>query len=254
MSDADIRAWAEANGRAVGARGGISKALRDDYETAQLEAALSDGPSDADFGDVAEPGPPPADVTERKPRTIPAPRTRRGARDWLGRPRKAKPKGKARPRVPVDDLIAGVWRAAAGFARPLPATSRLLKMQAPVAGAVLEDAVKGTFVDTVLQPVARAGQTGEAFAVLVLPPVLVAAIELDPGRMPFLLPPLRELMLRWAHVAGPKMAAALAREREFEEQFGEDVDGLLAMLFEGMDAAAEEAAVRDAQETVGASA
>jgi hypothetical protein len=153
--------------------------------------------------------------------------------------------------VPVDDLIAGLWRGLAGFARPLPATSRLLKLQAPVAGVILEDTVKGSVVDRWLQPLARTSKAGEAMFVLAAPPLMVAAIELDPSKAPFIMPVLRESMLRWCKIAGPKMADALKREREFEEQFGEDVDELLAMLFDkAADPAGDEAMIRETQEAM----
>jgi hypothetical protein len=250
VSDAqDIRDWARAQGRPVNDRGTISHELRHDYETAQLEAMADTEPGDADFGDLAEPGPPPADVTEKRPRTIATPRG--SSRSRWGRPRPgAKGKAKARPRVPLDDLIATVWRGLAGMVRPLPATSRLLKIQAPVAGAVLEPVVKGTVVDTFLQPLARTSASAEALIVLAGPPLLVAAMEMDPAKVPVLLPVARELMLRWCKIAGPKMAEAMKRENEFEEEFGTTVDDILSLLEKELPADEEDAAVRGVQDAM----
>jgi hypothetical protein len=52
------------------------------------------------------------------------------------------------------------------------------------------------------------------------------------------------------------MTEAMAREREFEEEFGQNVDEMLAFLFmaPGGSAADEEAAVRAAQERMQAAA
>jgi hypothetical protein len=270
MTDAAvIRAWLREQGDDIGERGTIPQAARDRYEaahnatggnagapsTAPRGPDYPPGMTDADF-DISEPGAPP-ESAEVRPRTVAMPTRRERLASWR---RKQAPKGKARkpkPRVPVDDLIAGVWRGLAGFTRPLPPTSRLLKIQAPVAGAILEDTVKGTAVDRLLQPIARAGKSGEAVAVLVGPPLLVTAVQLQPESAPFIMPVLRELMLRWCKVAGPKMTEALKREKEFEEEFGQNVDELLAFLFSDLTVhegesplQAEEEAVKRAQETL----
>jgi hypothetical protein len=264
-TDADIRRWAREQGlENVPARGPVPPHIRDAWDAhhdGNVIPLNGDGPEPGndDFGGLAEPGPPPAeDTAERKPRNIRTPRGQGLAVLRKGRGKaKAGPK-KKHPRVPVDDLIATAWRALAGMARPLPATSRLLKIQAPVAGAILEDTVKGTAVDRILQPFARTTKGAEAIAVLLGPPVIVTAMQVNPDMQPFLMEPLRELMLRWCKVAGPKMREALEREREFEAEFGETVDDLLLSLFESPQAGddpvasmqAEEAAVRAAQERV----
>lgn len=253
---AEIREWARSQGLEVPAKGPVPPHLKDAYEAWHDDGGgqLPDG------GDTtSEPGPPPGDPDERKPRNVSTPRTARlggfGRRGGGAKKKRARPK---HPRVPVDDLIATGWRALAGMARPLPATSRLLKIQAPVAGLILEDTVKGTAVDALLQPFARTTRSAEALAVLLGPPVLVTAIQLNPDAQPFLIEPLRELMLRWCKIAGPKMKEALDREREFEEEFGETVDDLIGALFAQPDQPAspaeamrqEEDAVRQAQEAM----
>jgi hypothetical protein len=263
VSDADIRAWARNNGWQIGDRGQLPKAIREAYSAAHGASNgaappeppppdYDPGMTDADFT-VSEPGPPPADdLEEKKPRTI-----KTQSKGWrFGK--KPKTPGRRKPRVPVDDLISTIWRGLAGMARPLPPTSRMLKIQAPVAGVLLEDVVKDTVVDRVLQPIARSTQGAEALAVLVGPPVLVTAMTLNPEAAPFLMPPLRELMLRMVKVAGPKMSEALKQEREFEDAYGGTVDQLIASLFADMPdqenpaaaAEAEEENVRAAQEAM----
>jgi hypothetical protein len=249
---ADVRAWLRESGEEVSARGPLAQADIDRYEAAHAAGPDWDAADDANFGDEpSEAGPPPPEVeAERKPRTVATPKPAARLGGWR-KARTRKPKGKARPRVPVDDLIAGVWRGLAGFARPLPATSRLLKIQAPVAGVILEDTVKGTVVDHWLQPLARTTKGAEAVFALLGPPVLVTAIQLQPDSAPFILPVLRESMLMWCRVAGPKMADAMKREVEFEAEFGQNVDELLAFLFsDPATAQSEEERVRKVQEAM----
>ena len=249
-TQAEVRAWMRESGEDVGTRGTVAQSDIDRYEAAHAPGPdYPPGMNDDDFT-ISEPGPPPADAAEKKPRNIatPTPAAKFGA--WRKGKAKAKPKGKAKPRVPVDDLIAGLWRGLAGFARPLPATSRLLKIQAPVAGVILEDTVKGTIVDHWLQPLARTTKGAEAVFALLGPPVLVTAIQLQPDSAPFILPVLRESMLMWCRVAGPKMADAMKREVEFEAEFGQNVDELLAFLFSDPTEQGEEERVRAAQQAM----
>jgi hypothetical protein len=250
MTDADIRAWMRDNGETPPARGTIAESDRARYEAAHAPGPdYPQGMSDADFP-TSEPDGPPADVTEVRPRSISTPKAAQRFGDWRKKSAKGKPKGKAKPRVPVDDFIAAVWRGVAGVARPLPATSRLLKIQAPVAGVILEDTVKGTVVDKWLQPLARTSKGAEAMFALVGPPVIVAALEINPQYAPLLAPVLRESLLSWCKIAGPKMKDALQRETEFEAEFGQDVDQMIAFLFQDVPAADEDAEVRARQQAM----
>lgn len=244
-TDAEIREWARAEGRDVPARGPLSPAMRAAYYESE------GGPPDEDFGadTSAAAGPP-----DTRPRSLPAGKRRVPWRNGKGRKRARKP---ARPRVPVDEFLAVAWRGLAGFARPLPATSRLLKIQAPVAGMVLEDMVRHTAIDRLLQPLARVQGAGEALFALAGPPLLITAIQLQPDSIPFVMPMLRESLLAWVRVAGPKMAQALKREQEFEDEFGQTVDDLIAFLMEPLtvhegesEAQAEDAGVTRQQEAM----
>ena len=123
-----------------------------------------------------------------------------------------------------------MWRGLSGLC-PLPATSRLLKIQAPVAGIILEDTVKGTVIDRFMQPVARLEKSGEDVYALLGPLVCVTAVQLQPDAAPFIIPVLRHSMLTWMKVAGPKMVQAMKQEALFEEEFGQTVDELIAFLF-----------------------
>jgi hypothetical protein len=202
---------------------------------------------------VSEPGPPPAGA-ERKPRTV---AVTKQPRFGFGKTKGAAKKKTPHKRIPVDEFIAGAWRGLAGFCRPLPATSRLLKIQAPVAGVILEDTIRRTVVDKWMQPLARAQQSGTAMFALAGPPILVTALQLQPQSAPFIMPILRESMLAWCKVAGPKMEQALKREKEFEEELGSSVDEMLAFILADfnpdaapMTAEQEEARVKEMQENL----
>ena len=65
---------------------------------------------------------------------------------------------------------------------------------------------------------------------------------------PTLAPILRESLLTWCKIAGPKMTEALKREAEFEGEFGQTVDEMMAFLFSDQPHADEEAAVREQQQ------
>lgn len=193
------------------------------------------GVTEADFPPEDEP---PALPPERKPRRV---RATRGPtlRERLGgkaKPAKGRPR---RARVPVDGLISRMWdgfaRMAAPVSRPLAVT---LALQAPVAGLILEDEVKGTVVDRVLQPAARWEQRGEKVFALVGPPVIVLAMEQAQGlpepqrslRLAVLQTMLIEALTMWVKISGDKMEEAAARVAASEET-RQQVAAIIAQIF-----------------------
>jgi hypothetical protein len=191
ISDDEIRSWAKATGRAVSDRGRIGAELRAEYErmAAAADTALPD--DDAVTGRVAGPGagaPVRPARDEARPRKVKPPAGWRG-KLWGGQGgAQAKTKARAKPklpRVPVDRLIERGWDVLARVAQPvnLP-VSRVLAIQAPAAGLMLEDVVRGTVVDLVLQPIARAEAKLEVVGALAGPPLLVLALQL-PHNQPY---------------------------------------------------------------------
>jgi hypothetical protein len=81
--------------------------------------------------------------------------------------------------VPTEKLIQRGWEFAARVLQPvnLP-VARCLDWQAPTAGALLEEAVRDTVVDRLLQPVARIEDKLEIAGALIGPPVLIFALQL----------------------------------------------------------------------------
>ncbi len=226
MTTADVRQWASQEGIPVPARGKVPASVQAQYDAAHPGDSADD--SRETFVPTEGAGSPPGDVQESRPRTVATPRK---ITQWGKKTRSTGKKKASHPRVPVDKLISGGWGVLANFASPLPPTSRLLRMQAPVAGIILEDTVKGTVVDKFLQPVARAEAKGKAVFALVGPPMLVTAMQLQPDAQLVLLPVLRESLLVWCEIAGPRMEEAMKRESEFEKQHGQTVDQMIEMLF-----------------------
>jgi hypothetical protein len=262
-SDADIRAVLREHGIPVTDRGKLGPKYHAEYERIQAGQVPPNGDESwagpDDDGDVITatiPGPAGgADglagqagddthgepVAEARPRV----RTKRPGSSWQERIRKAtskdKPKGraKARPRLPVDRLISRGWGAAARIVAPVSgATSRTLQLQAPVAGMVLEDRVRGTAADTVLQYAARGQEAGETVFALAGPPLIVAAIERAQGmdepartlRLAILIPMLEEALGLWCKIAGDKMQEAAVRMAE-NQAVNEEVQRLIGLIF-----------------------
>jgi hypothetical protein len=279
-TSAEIRTWANGEGGyQIGPKGNIPTHVRDAYDAAHpglngddVMPGVTDYPDpgfEAAFADE-----PPGDTGETPP-SRPKTRTRGsgsgakpGPRFSFGRRgnstgKQGKPK---RKRIPVDDLISSAWGVLARLATPLPPLQRTLRVQAPVAGILLEDAVKDTAADVLLQPVARFAQQGKTVTALLGPPVIVTAISVhiaqaaaqDQQPNPVFLgiahEALRGSLMTWMDVAGPKFEQAIAHEKEFEEKYGTSVDQFMAWLFSppvseadqaGMQA--EEDAIRRAQ-------
>lgn len=134
-------------------------------------------------------------------------------------------------RVPVDRIIARGWQFLAQMVAPINVpVARVLDMQAPVAGLILENNLKGSVVDRILQPLARVEERGEVAFALLGPPVLVAAITARPQMAGVLIPILRESLKTWLDVAGPSMKIVEEREADFEEKYGARIDTMISYI------------------------
>jgi len=212
---------AELAASATGQNGAEPGEPGDDYDQG-VSAADFDGVSVAD----EPPSGPAAGQVEQPPRR-PSRGRGRGRRSLADRIRqsssgtgKGKAKPKHHPRVRVDGLISRGWEFLGSAAmRVDPPLGRCLAMQAPVAGLVLEDVVKGTFVDRGLQPIARAEDKAEKVASIVLPPLIVAGLEMaqrlpEPqrkAREAILWPLLVESLVLGERVAGSYADEVIAR-------------------------------------------
>jgi hypothetical protein len=236
-SDAAIRAWAKEGGVAVPARGKVPDAVRAQYADAFPLAdnlGLSGDETAPEHGYAgAEPMPTrPQTGGQGHPDEVAPPRP--ASRFSLGRSRGksvARPKAEHR-RVSLESIASGAWTLMgnAAASRGLVPTGRALALQAPVAGMILEDVLKGSPIDRLVQPLARSGETAKDVSVLFGVPVLVTLLTVKPQMADQIVPHLKSMMREWAIIAGPKIQAREKRERKAMEQLGVDETGLDAMV------------------------
>ena len=222
----DIRVWAESEGIEVSRSGPLSADVKQKYQ-AYLDGRDTDAddPMEAMRAEVAEQAP----VIKKE--TV-SERVRRRLDDTAkvskGRPARGRPAKAAKPRVSIERMLTRGWSLLGDLAGNfLPATGRMMEVQAPVAGMLLEQTMKESVVDRVLQPVARAEQAAGIVAMLMGPVVCTALIEIRPDQAPKLIKELRRQMMTWVEIAGPKLEEIVQREKVAEEKYGADVDALM---------------------------
>ncbi len=187
----EVRAWARDQGLDVNARGAIPAEITSAYDAAHNGHADYPPPEDVDAGVteadfpppledkfVGETAAPPRAPRERKPRVVkPSPARKRGWKQVFGN---ATPKAKGRggPRTDLSEFAEDTWRDLALLASGvMPPVSRVLGIQAPYAGVVFDEAVRGLpLVDTILQPIARASVSLRALNGLLGPVVFTAGL------------------------------------------------------------------------------
>lgn len=239
---ADIRQWARDQGLEVGKGGAIPARIMDAWRDAHPDADLDGGmggPQPAERSDQDAPVPPQVAAS-------PVSRVRSW---WRSRGSAPAPKTR-RARSSLEDVGAFLWGGLATAAERLGGTqylpvARVLAMQAPIAGAVADDVLKGTVIDRMLQPFARAGKRAGAVGALLGPPVIVGVITGRPELYPVLQPVLKGLLKQWLAVAGPKIRKAREREAELVAEFGQDydqdLDAMIAAFFAPPPGAPEQA-------------
>lgn len=244
MDDSTARAILREHGEEAPTRGKLSPQWHDRAEELRQGPPPSPedtydggtGPADFDVSEAAEPPAEPALPAERKPRRVKT--ARPSLRDRFKSSTAAKPKKKV-PRVPVDRLISRAWDMMGGLAARVDVPlGRCLQMQAPVAGLIMEDIVKGTFADRALQPVARAEEKAEKGLALLGPPLCVVGLEMA-QQMPedqrklreaILWPLLIESMVLWDRIAGDKVEELATRVTQ-EAPARERAEKLAGLIF-----------------------
>lgn len=140
--------------------------------------------------------------------------------------------GVKRPRTSVEGFISAAWNIGARMLQPVAwPVSNVLALQSPIAGKILEDVVKDTVADTVLQPFARVFKGGDTAFALLGPPILVGVACARPDSQKIIEPLLREALKSWLTVAGPKMIEKAKEEKAFQEEYGETIDGMIEAIF-----------------------
>jgi hypothetical protein len=163
--------------------------------------------------------------------------------------REKRPGGRGSRRESAADTISDGWSVLGGVAERtghLP-LGRCLQWQAPVAGEMIDDAIKGSIVDKVaLQRIVRGRARFDLLGAVLGPPLLVFAIEQNPERaqslmpllassirhsLPLMVPAIKKMQKREAEVAE---ATALLFEDDPDYIPGTDpVQHILQMMFAG---------------------
>jgi hypothetical protein len=240
----EIRAWAHAEGRQdIPERGPLPDTLIADYAAAHVAQNGAQAPPGAEPLQAAAPPAGEGEVPRREetaPRTVKGPGAARRAGQAAGRVRsrfsfggKRKRRKPSRPRVPVTDMIEEAWEQLAWAAKPILPLNKILSVQAPFAGVVLEDTVRDTFIDALLQPVARTERVSRTVMGLLGPPAIIMVMlqtDQDAPQWPWLHGMLRYSLLSWAKVCDLNAAEAIERAERTSEA-GAQVDMLIAWLF-----------------------
>ena len=191
-------------------------------------------PTPVDMDGLDEPRPTPADgspyfVPEHRPEP-----PKKGWRDKLWGSSETKPVVRDRPRkrrVSTEGIWSTTWMAG-GLAlqrsgADIP-VGRCMQFQAPIVGDILDEAVAGTFIDTLLQPIAGSGKRFKKVSAVVSLPILVGLIERSPQVAPMVEPLLRQVIRE--HLVALSVQAKKVRKEEAEyrkamEELGMDVEG-----------------------------
>jgi hypothetical protein len=244
--NAFIREWGRAHGWDVADTGRIPAGLRSEYATAMSEPMTGGHQDDGSYAfaprdvsretipdpvaEAAGPGPyPEAETgpeTERAPGETPPEEPpsklgrflkRRGRERPPPKPRRAA--GGERRRVSAENLFGYVWAGGAHYfsSRNL-GLARMLAFQSPVAGMIIDDSVKGTPVDKIVQPVARLTSGASDLGSLALLAVGAGYVDRHPEAYMMLKPVMMEGMKTWVIVSGPKIREMRRREEAFAEE------------------------------------
>ena len=284
-STTDVREWARQQGLDVGGKGRIPQSVRDQYDAehpGQLLPPEDDdtGPDPAgEAGDYDEtitvtavhpPGsipdpagdgePPPEPAAggperpagERKPRSAGKSRPRAGRsfreRVWGGgKAKTARPKTR-HPRVSLKGFAEDMFLDLAWTFQGLPPMEKILYLQAPLAGSVVEDTFKDTLADKVLQPAARFDRQFKALEALTAPAwvgLIIARGRRDEAgeyspQTKLMFSGLRHSLLSMSRLADTDFEQLKTKSEELRTASGQ-IDAMIAWLFE-MPAAPEPAA------------
>jgi len=252
---AEKRAWLIDNGYDVPERG----KLRPDLEDAWTAGHGDEWPSDEDLDQVLAGEPEPVVRPEVAPSRKRTRRTTSERRDSLvsrlvfgeGRKKQAPTRSRTRKvvheRVSLEKFTGRMYGLAGKIFQPIsPAAARCIDMQGPMAGVLLEDTLKNTMADRILQPLARAEDKLDVAFALMAPPVACAGIEIIDAQLAQGVPEahlpgllfrrgvtmqiLRE-GLRTGLEITEKFADEIAARAQRRAESEEKVDELIALIF-----------------------
>lgn len=246
----DVREWLRDQGEDVSVKGPLPKGARERYDAAHAGDQLPDGDGQADDtgydngvteADLPPDPEPEAEAQERAPRRVrsAAPKGGKRFREKIwGGGKTARPK-KKQPRISLKGFAEDVFLDLAWTFQGLPPVEKVLYLQAPLAGQIVEDTARGTVADTLLQPVARIDRQFKALEALTAP-VWVAGIMIkgardedgnySPGTQ-FMFGGLRHALLSMTRVADLDFEQLKAKSEELKGK-SDKIDQIIAWLFE----------------------
>jgi hypothetical protein len=168
-----------------------------------------------------------------------------------------KPKKK---RVATDGVWQTLWTvtgmALVRTGADIP-VGNCLQFQAPIVGGIIDDAIAGTVLDKLVQPLAANGEKVKTISSVLAMPVLVAALERNPTAAPVLEPLLRMAIADHLIAMAPVIKEQRKKEAQYQKaieelgvnaETGEDpIEAIIASIFPPMpEAATNGAAVHNA--------
>lgn len=141
----------------------------------------------------------------------------------------------------IEDVWSGIGGLAVRSGRHAP-VGRCLQWQAPVAGEMLDEAIKGTALDRlILQPITKGRGRFDALGAILGPPLIVLAIERNPQNAEMLIPALKASIRNSLPLMVPAIKKVQAREAAAAEAARElfpdlapgadPVEEIIAMMF-----------------------
>lgn len=251
-SGTDVRQWLRDQGEDVSVKGPLPKGARERYDAAHggeqliVDGAVEEAGTDADYdGGVTEadfpsdPGPE-ADAVERAPRRVrSAPKGGQRFREKIWGGGKAGRPKKKQPRISLKGFAEDLFLDLAWTFQGLPPIEKVLYLQAPLAGQIVEDTCKGTVADAFLQPVARVDRQFKALEALTAP-AWVAAIMVKGRRdeagnyspeTKLMFGGLRHALLCMARITDLDFEQLRTKSEELKGK-SDQIDQIIAWLFE----------------------
>ena len=153
---------------------------------------------------------------------------------------RAQPPKRISARIPLGgglSQIVGAIGVGLAMSGRDPLVGMALQFEAPLAGEKIDQAIQGTPLDRIAQPLARAGKAASSVGSVLALPLLVGLIERRPElylvlKEPLLRPLVTEMAIELEEAGQRAKARLEAAERRGSGRLV-DSDALLAMLFEG---------------------
>lgn len=261
----DIRRWAAENGYQLKPMGPPTKAVKAAYASAfgdpepstpdddgllsittlppwapplsvvgNIGEAAPTAAGDEDQAPADPPPPPPATSPSGKPGTAgerpPTTRKQRWRDKWRQRAGQRPTRGRASQEKLITLAWSGLAKLTANRGSTVP-LSRLLYLQAPVAGIVLDEELRGGTLDTLLQPAARFVNRSSKIGSLIALPVMVQIVTLRPDLYDDFEEAMLDAVYSYQEIAGPALEKRRKAMERRAEKTGGDAREFLAGIF-----------------------